>query len=363
MPVARHYGPNPDVMHPTLYATHQYVTKHQLLDTRQPVLLSFSTGPDSVFLYEYLRVAYANPALIYLVYFNHHARPSQAIQPELNYMQALKHTYPDTVFIQDAPVCQGAGLEVNARNQRYTQLANLARQHAITQVCTAHHYDDHIETILMNFIRGSRRGLSGIRACQPWQTGQLIRPLLSCKKASIQAYLDSHHIYYCTDHTNQDTRYTRNRIRHDVLPLLDGINPSIRKQLARFAQTQASITDFLDTHHRALYNQLVYTAGPCCWVNRLALCDLPELSQHYILRYMADYMATREIASIHITTAQTLANQRSQWPKYTQWPGHISVTITYQRVCITRQQSNKNSLSSQPSLGIISSTHDSNACA
>ena len=324
-------------MHPVLYAVHRWVTQMQLLDFSRPVLLALSTGPDSVFLYHYLKQVYTLDKL-YCVYFNHQCRRPDALEPEIAYMMALKQAHPKTVFIREAPV-RPPGIEVAARKARYDQMQAIARKHHITQVCTAHHYDDHIETVLMKLIRGSQRGLGGIRPQRPWPelgaNGTLSRPLLQTPKAVIHAFLDEQAIAYCHDHTNNSRQFTRNRVRHDLIPLLTTLNPAIKSRLAAFAVQQAETQDFLAQHHQALHTYITHH-NDYYQLSRHDLCSWPTVSQCYIIRVLADLVATRDISYDHIRTVQTLCN-RTRFPLYTQWPGGIQIHITraYLRVaCI-----------------------------
>ena len=88
----------------------------------------------------------------------------------------------------------------------------------------AHNKDDQAETVLMRIIRGS--GLDGLRAMD-YRTGNIIRPILDIKKKEILEYLDENNIPYAIDHTNFENDYTRNKVRLDIIPILEEINPNV----------------------------------------------------------------------------------------------------------------------------------------
>lgn len=131
------------------------------------------------------------------------------------------------------------GIEAAARRARYDFLARVCHELNTSYVVTAHNANDQVETILMHIIRGSgTRGLAGMEsAAMPYHsTIRLARPLLNVTRAEIDAYCAEHGIIPRHDETNDDTRYTRNRIRHEVLPLLRQINPQVDAALLRLSE-------------------------------------------------------------------------------------------------------------------------------
>ncbi|MEE8311536.1 MAG: tRNA lysidine(34) synthetase TilS, partial [Candidatus Binatia bacterium] len=111
----------------------------------------------------------------------------------------------------------GAGDEARLREQRYRQLERIADRIGARWIATGHTRDDQIETILFRLLRGSgRRGLSGI----PPRRGRWIRPLLDLERDTVRAFLARHDVAWLDDASNRDARYTRNRIRHELLPVV-----------------------------------------------------------------------------------------------------------------------------------------------
>ena len=126
----------------------------------------------------------------------------------------------------------GRGIEETAREMRYRFLQKAAEEVGADCIATAHNANDNAETLLMHLIRGTGlRGLTGI----PPVRGNIIRPLLTTKRYEIEQYLDLYKIPYVTDSTNRDETYTRNRIRHQVIPKLDEICPGIETRLTQTA--------------------------------------------------------------------------------------------------------------------------------
>jgi tRNA(Ile)-lysidine synthase len=109
-----------------------------------------------------------------------------------------------------------------ARDLRYRWFEDLLREHELDRVATAHNKNDAIETFFLNLIRGS--GIRGLKGISP-SRGKIIRPLLFASRTQIESYQRTHQLEYREDSSNLETKYQRNKIRHDVLPVMEQINP------------------------------------------------------------------------------------------------------------------------------------------
>jgi len=136
------------------------------------------------------------------------------------------------------------GIQESARKLRYSWFRELSAEHGFTSIATAHHMDDQAETVLMNFIRGT--GAQGLGGIYP-KRKDLIRPLLFASKKEIIAYAQDNEIAFREDSSNESLKYRRNQIRHELLPALEQINPSIMSTLSQmslvFRETQAFIQE------------------------------------------------------------------------------------------------------------------------
>ena len=124
---------------------------------------------------------------------------------------------------------QRISIEMAARELRYDFFERLRQQLGAATIVVAHHRDDNVETLLLNLVRGS--GLKGLCAMQP-QNGFIVRPMLNISRTEIEAFLKEAQQPFRTDSTNTDTAFKRNKIRHELLPLLRELNPSIDRTLA-----------------------------------------------------------------------------------------------------------------------------------
>ena len=129
----------------------------------------------------------------------------------------------------DAP-----GLEEKARELRYRFFNKIRTQTGYGIVATGHTLDDQAETVLMRLLRGS--GLNGLRAIAPLREDKILRPLLVTRKQELIDWLADRNIVFRTDESNSDTRFFRNRVRHEMLPFLESCNPGSTVNIAAIAE-------------------------------------------------------------------------------------------------------------------------------
>ena len=153
---------------------------------------------------------------------------------------------------------RGTGLEETARDMRYAFLRQAAREAGAHVIATAHTADDNVETILFHLARGS--GLRGLTGIQPVR-GDLIRPLLTTTRREVEAYLNYYGLPHMEDHTNSDDAYTRNRIRHQVVPVLESVCPGFAARMADTAALLRADEDCLSAQAQGLADQAVPRDG------------------------------------------------------------------------------------------------------
>lgn len=190
-----------------------------------PALLAISGGRDSVALLHMLVTA-GHRNLI-LCHLNHGLRGRESGQDSA-FIRRLARKYGLPCEIEKADVealakKQRMSIETAARQARYAFLQHVAEKHAATRIYLAHHADDQAETILANLCRGTGiGGLKGMLAETATQPA-LCRPLLGTSRAEIEAYVQEHRLPYREDSSNTSPAHRRNRLRHEVLPLLDRV--------------------------------------------------------------------------------------------------------------------------------------------
>ena len=204
-------------------------------------VIAVSGGADSVALMRAL--GDSAPGDVVIAHLNHCLRGRES-EEDANFVAQLCPRLPhqiETLDIAALAKADGDNLEAAARRARYDFLARVARETQASWVATGHTLDDQAETVLHRLIRGSGlRGLRGIAAKRELAAGvALLRPMLSVSRTAVIAYLQTIGQPWREDTTNRDPAFTRNRIRHEVLPLLRTFNPAIAESLARTA-TQAN---------------------------------------------------------------------------------------------------------------------------
>jgi len=171
-------------------------------------------------------------------------------------------------------------LEATARRLRYQWLADVALDSGVPFVATGHTADDQAETVLFRLLRGTGlKGLSGIAPRRALKPGvELVRPLLDVSRGEVLEFLDAERQSYCRDSTNLDYRYTRNRIRHELIPqLAQQYNPAIVPVLGRIAHQAAEVFRIRESIAREQLARLEQPrAGGTIILDSGQLADLPR---------------------------------------------------------------------------------------
>lgn len=231
-----------------------FVPPHELSGLPQgtPMLLALSGGPDSrALLYRLLIYCRQTDTPLAVAHVNHMIRGAEADRDE-RFARALAaevgiNCYVERVDIPRLAAERGQGLEETARRERYRFFDRIMVEQNIPILVTAHNADDRLETLLFNLARGSGlRGLCSLRGSRRTAHGVLIRPLIYASKAEIEAYLSIRDLDFVTDSTNSSDDYSRNRIRHTVVPALAAVNPALIKNAGRLADSLAEDADFIE---------------------------------------------------------------------------------------------------------------------
>jgi len=251
-----YHGPVPKL--PPLVLS--YIRRHQLLGSGDRVGVAVSGGADSVALLRILLgLAPELGMVLSVVHLNHRLRGAESDADEA-FVRELTLTHGLEFHGQSADVKAYAAstklsLEAAARQLRYAFFEKLVETGSLDKVATAHTLDDQAETVLLKLGRGAgTRGLAGIYPRlnlrhrgipHPSRRQGIVRPLLGVRRAELEAYLRDLVQSWREDSTNQDLRYTRNRIRHEILPSLEKhVNPAMREALADAAEIARAEEDF-----------------------------------------------------------------------------------------------------------------------
>ncbi len=220
-----------------------------MVETGEKILVAVSGGPDSVCLLHVLKeLGYTVEA----AHLDHQTREG-ASAADAAFVTALCDglgvpLHAESRAVEAEAEASPLSFEEYARKVRYAYLADTAEAIGCDAIATGHHADDQAETVLMRVLRGAAPGgLSGIPPLRMAGNVRIIRPLLDCTRKAIVAYLDQRQVAYRIDHSNTDTRFLRNRLRHDLLPMLTAeYNPRLPEALVRLADVQRAENELLD---------------------------------------------------------------------------------------------------------------------
>jgi len=210
-----------------------FIAKHQLLSKDCLHLVALSGGADSVAL---LRILCDLGYHVEAAHCNFRLRGEESDRDE-QFVKSLCQTYDIPIHLIHFDTAEYASLhqvsiEMAARNLRYGYFRQLRDDIGAETVCVAHHRDDAVETLLMNLLRGS--GIHGLTGIRP-RNGHIVRPLLDVSRQEILQYLHSIGQDYVTDSTNLQPDVLRNKLRLQLIPLLEQLSPGASDNIARSA--------------------------------------------------------------------------------------------------------------------------------
>ncbi len=228
----------------------QYIDKEDLFSSDSNILVALSGGADSVAL---LCILHAAGYHCEAAHCNFHLRGEESNRDE-QFVRQLCKKYEIRLHTVDFDTTRYAtenhiSIEMAARELRYNWFEEVRTKCQADVIAVAHHQDDSVETILLNLIRGT--GITGLLGIRP-RNGAIVRPLLCINREEILHYLQSIGQDYVTDSTNLEDEYTRNKIRLNVLPLMQTINPSVKNSLI---ETSNYLNDV-----SAIYNRYIEEA-------------------------------------------------------------------------------------------------------
>ncbi len=202
-----------------------FINDHQLLKPTDRTLLAVSGGLDSVVMtHLFARTGFS----FAIAHVNFCLRGAESDADEAlvhSLAHELKVPFHTTRFDTEAIAAErGLSIQVLARELRYDWFKHIANEQDYTQIATAHHQNDVLETLLLNLVRGT--GLTGLRGI-PIRQGTIIRPMWALSRLEIKDYAVDNGLAWRNDRSNDDDKYSRNKIRHHVVPVLEKLNPNL----------------------------------------------------------------------------------------------------------------------------------------
>lgn len=287
-----------------LTAIRRWIDRHQLIRQGDKIVVACSGGPDSLALLHILtRLRTSYQMELKAAYLNHMFRPEAAAEAQFVSDMAAswgvdcEHTAIDVpAYIAET----GLSTQEAARIVRYRFLYRIAEEWGCAKIATGHHRDDQAETVLLHLLRGA--GGAGIGGMRPIN-GPIIRPLLPISRQEIEDYCRENRLEPVQDSSNWKTDYLRNRIRLELIPMLEkDYNPSLRESLWRSAQIIGDEQEAIVAAAREQWSQAVSESKGHLSLAIAALTRLSTAVQRQLLRLLIEKKQghVRGIQFVHV---------------------------------------------------------------
>ena len=258
------------------------IKKYNLISPNDTVLVAVSGGPDSMCLIDNLLALKDILKIkeIAVVHLNHMIR--QEAKSETEYVQEYCKKNEIRCFVKYLDVVKIAeeekiGTEEAGRKERYKFFDQVAQEINANKIAIAHNLNDNAETVLMHLLRGS--GITGLCGIKPDREGKYIRPIIKCERAEIEQYCKDQKLDEKYDKTNLDNKYTRNRIRNELIPYIKKeFNPNIVETLDRLSDLITDEEQYMEKGHVCVNGKKITTLGYKVDTNDKITIDLKKFN-------------------------------------------------------------------------------------
>ena len=263
------------------------IEKYNMLQKGDGIVLGVSGGADSVALLRLLcKQREALSLTLFVVHVNHGIRGREADRDEQfvgDLCRQLKVDFMSkTVDVPKLAKEMGVTEEECGRHVRYEAFESCLKENGATKIAVAHNLNDQAETLVMRLCRGT--GLTGLSGIAPVRDN-IIRPLIECSREEIEVYLEDLHQPYCTDSTNLEDLYTRNKIRRSLLPYMQQINAGVIKNLAQTACLISAEDQYLEKQAAIAYEEVLEkVTQEAVYLNADKLVEIPEVIRRRVIR-------------------------------------------------------------------------------
>ena len=315
--------------------------QHGMVGLGDTVVVGVSGGVDSVSLLDILSRLQTGYDLTLVVAHMHHGLRGEEADRDLRFVEGLAARYDvpfDGTRIGSSDYPKGENTQAQARKFRYRFYEEVAGRWGANRIATGHHLDDHVETLLMQILRGTG-GLQGIR---PVREGRYIRPLIEIRREEILAYARRTGLTFCEDSSNQKSSYLRNRIRQELIPWIRGeANPSFSGPLVQLASILKEDAQCLDAIAEEALSEA--TDGSSVegelTLRRDLVERMPRAIQRRVLRqaYLCLDGSTLGLTFGHVEgVCDALSNRGGRVHKVFSLPRGVRVFLEYDAVCFSR---------------------------
>lgn len=285
------------------------------ISTATCLVVGVSGGVDSIVLSHLLkgRLKRISPARLHLAHLDHGLRGADSTA-DAAFVVAFAERLGVTATVERIAVGELAGregrnLEAVARRERYDFFLRVAREVGAGFVATGHTQSDQAETVLLRILRGaSPDGAAGILPERPLGEGavRVVRPLLDVTRAEILDYARRHDLEFREDATNADVSFARNRLRHDILPRLEGINPDAVGRLAEFAEQAAEDAAWFLRETEGWLAKNMVLIGTSVVLPVSELCKLEPVFRRRVIYRALQSSTAPAVAALHVRKIDTV---------------------------------------------------------
>jgi len=320
---------------------YRFIREQHLIPRREKLVVAVSGGADSVCLLHILvKLREELGISLHIAHLDHQLRGEES-EADARYVADLARQLDIPATIEQRDVTgyqtqQRVSLEEAAREVRYTFLAQVAKATGADRVAVGHTVDDHVETILMHLIRGSgTRGLRGLQPLSRWQSSgnslTIIRPLLEISRQETTDCCRQHQLKPRIDASNLSLSPLRNRIRHQLVPLLQSYNPQVAAALLRTARIAGDELAFLDKEVNRLWDEIITRRETTIVLNKERLCQLAPALKRHLLRTSIEKLLgnLRDIETRHIEEIMDTLDKPAG--KRISLPEGLTFTVEYDR--------------------------------
>lgn len=302
------------------------IKKYNLLKKGDSILIAISGGADSVCLTYILWQLKKKYGLeLRLIHFRHGLRSKKREDKEEKLIKNLAKGFRLPLTVKKINVSEYAKknkltIEEAGRNLRYQYLIDYAIKNDFDKIATGHNLDDQAETVLLNLLRGSGLpGLRGIpiirqekglpsRSASAKQGIGIIRPLLGISRKEILQYVKGKSLPFSVDETNISFSYTRNRIRHELLPLLEKYNPRVKEHLAHLAEIVREEEVKQEGKVKKIIPRLITRKGEKIILDLKKFLCYNKISQDRIIDYLLESWGRKSF--VHFTSLKELIAEK-----------------------------------------------------